>query len=155
MPAQDLPFPVTFYSLCAVVPGRYVPSGVEHEDRVVLDPLDHQPETLLALAQTLLMTPRLERAPLGPIPCRAQRRRQHADQYPFEHERDHVYPLEAESREGAPRVEEEIICRQGAYGGGQQSGSQPAVPGADDYGAEDQKERRVLYGQGIQQQFDP
>src|SRR5215207_4374631 len=73
VPAQDLLFTVTFYALRAVVPGRYESSWIEHEDRIVLDPLDHQPEALLALAQTLLMTPGLERTPLGPIPCRAQR----------------------------------------------------------------------------------
>src|SRR5215208_109035 len=73
VPAQNLLFPVTLYTLGAVVPGRYASSGVEHEDRIVLNPLDHQPEALLALAQILLMTLRLERAPPGPIPGRAQR----------------------------------------------------------------------------------
>src|SRR5215207_4143809 len=129
VPAQDLLFPVTFYTLCAVVPGRYASSRVEHEDRVVLHPLHHQPEALLALAQTLLMAPGLQRAPLGPIPGRTQRGSQHTDKYPFERESEHVYPLDAESRDGAPGVEEEIICRQGANGGGYQTGSQPAVPG--------------------------
>ena len=61
--ADDLVGRVALAALGAGVPARDAALGVEHEDRVVLDGLDQQPEPLLALAQHLLGL-----AALGDVP---------------------------------------------------------------------------------------
>ena len=57
--ADDLLGGVALDALGAGVPAHDVAARVEHEDRVVLDHFDEQPETLLALPQAL------DRCPLG------------------------------------------------------------------------------------------
>ena len=54
MLADDLVGRVALDPLGPGVPGGDVAVGVEHEDRVVPDALDQEPEALLALAQRLL-----------------------------------------------------------------------------------------------------
>ena len=51
---DDLIGPVAFDPFGAVIPGRDVSRGVEHEDGVVLHAVDQQAEHLLAAAQLLL-----------------------------------------------------------------------------------------------------
>src|SRR6202035_4313482 len=48
--AEDLAGPVALDPLGAGVPADHVAFGVEHEDGIVADTLDEQPEALLALA---------------------------------------------------------------------------------------------------------
>src|ERR1044071_8356966 len=59
VPARDLLRLVARDSLGAAVPARDASFGVEHEDRVVLEPVPEHPEALLALAQRLLLVPAL------------------------------------------------------------------------------------------------
>src|SRR5690606_22177392 len=47
--AEDLARLVALDALGPEVPGRDVPAGVEHEQRVVADALDHEPEQLVIL----------------------------------------------------------------------------------------------------------
>src|SRR5437868_11221929 len=55
--ADDLVGTIALDALGARVPACHAPLRIEHEDGVVLHRFDEKPETLLALAQQLLLAP--------------------------------------------------------------------------------------------------
>src|SRR6185312_8292128 len=62
VPAGDLRGGVSVDALRTLVPARHVAIGIEHEDGVVTDSLNQQPESLLTFADRLLRRP-----PIGEI----------------------------------------------------------------------------------------
>ena len=81
--ADDLLCRIPIDALGALIPAGDTPFGVEHEDGVVLYPLHHKPEALLALAQFLLAIPRVQLARLGPAPGSTQCLGERADHHPL------------------------------------------------------------------------
>src|SRR5215212_3865953 len=98
-----LVFVVAVDALGPGVPGGDAPLGVEHEDGVILYPVDQEPEALYALAQALLVAPGFVRARFGPAPGSAQRLGQRTDQQSLQRKYEHRQERHTWPREGTYR----------------------------------------------------